>query len=299
MCFYRGTEMSYNTISKMAKITTVFAFVTIAIFSAGAVHASTESDFLSILNQERARFGKAPMVYNTNLHTAAYLHSQDMNENSYFSHTSRDGSSFANRLSDAGYTGYYSASENIAYHYGAPNAEQIFAMWKNSAPHYANMLGSFNEAGLGVYYQNGRTHYTLDMGYRPVPTAAPVVAAPPPAPATVAPAPAPTPTPAPVPVSSCVRSNPTITVSTYTSGVYTVKVRNNDNSNCGASTFSVTPALPAGLVQSPSYVTINSLAPGSTISFRVRMSGTARGTFTETARNTQAPAYLASASASY
>jgi hypothetical protein len=37
-------------------------------------------------------------------------------------------------------------------------------MWKNSTGHYANMMGDFSDAGLGVYSKNGYTYYTLDLG---------------------------------------------------------------------------------------------------------------------------------------
>jgi len=42
-------------------------------------------------------------------------------------------------------------------------------MWKNSSGHYANMMGDFNEAGLGVYSYNGLAYYTLDLGKRNIP----------------------------------------------------------------------------------------------------------------------------------
>ena len=135
--------------------------------------ASLESDFLVILNAERASLGKNPLSINSALSTAAYLHSKDMGDNNYFSHTSLDGRTFAQRITAAGYTGYYSAGENIAYHSGSADVAKVYAMWKGSAGHYANMIGDFNEAGLGVYSTRGFTYYTLDLGKRNTPTPPP------------------------------------------------------------------------------------------------------------------------------
>lgn len=125
---------------------------------------SVESDFMAMLNAERATLGKNPLSINSCLSTAAYLHSQDMAEQGYFSHTSLDGRTFDQRIIAAGYTDYVSLGENIAYAYGAPDAARVYGMWKNSTGHYANMMGDFSDAGLGVYSKNGYTYYTLDLG---------------------------------------------------------------------------------------------------------------------------------------
>jgi len=156
---------------------------------------SIERDFLAILNAERVALGKTPIVANSFLLAAAYLHSEDIAEQGYFSHTSLDGRTFDQRIIAAGYTDYVSLGENIAYAYGAPDAAKVYEMWKNSAGHYANMMGDFNEAGLGVYSKNGYTYYTLDLGKSRSPTQP-----------TPTPSPTPTvgltPTPTPIPESS-------------------------------------------------------------------------------------------------
>jgi len=128
---------------------------------------SVESDFMVALNAERATLGKNPLVINSNLSTAAYLHSKDMAEQNYFNHTSLDGRTFDQRIIAAGYTNFVSLAENIAYASGSPDAARVYDMWKNSAGHYANMMGDFNEAGLGIYSKNGYTYYTLDLGKNP------------------------------------------------------------------------------------------------------------------------------------
>ncbi len=119
---------------------------------------------MAILNAEREGLGKKPLTINSLLTSAAYLHSEDMAELNYFSHTSSDGRTFDQRIIAAGYTNYSALAENIAYAYGEPDAARVYTMWKNSSGHYANMMGDYNEVGLGVYSKNGYTYYTLDLG---------------------------------------------------------------------------------------------------------------------------------------
>lgn len=152
----------------MRKEVLLFVFSAFFLFLAvGIVSASLESDFMSLMNSERARLGKQPVYINANLSNAGYLHSKDMGDNNYFSHTSLDRRTFDQRIKNSGYVNYRALGENIAYASGSPDASLVYNMWKNSPGHYANMVsGSFNEAGLGIYSINSRTYYTLDFGSR-------------------------------------------------------------------------------------------------------------------------------------
>ena len=142
---------------------------------AAFAQTSTETDFMNIMNAQRISLGKNSLAINSSLSTAAYLHSKDMAENNYFSHTSQDGRTMVQRVTAAGYTNWTSLAENIAYCYGAPDATTVYNMWKNSPGHYANMIGDFTDAGLGVYTLNNYTYYTLDFGKSrtPIPPPAP------------------------------------------------------------------------------------------------------------------------------
>jgi hypothetical protein len=151
-------------------------FVNISGFTlAASAQTSTETDFINILNAQRTSLGENSLAINSSLSTAAYLHSKDMAENGYFSHTSLDGRTFDQRIVAAGYTNWISLAENIACYYGLPDATIIYNMWKNSSGHYANMIGDFTDAGLGVYTLNNYTYCTLDLGKSrsPVPPPAP------------------------------------------------------------------------------------------------------------------------------
>jgi cell division septation protein DedD len=178
-----------------------------------SVQASVESDFMAMLNAERVTLGKNPIIVNSCLETAAYLHSQDVAEQNYFSHTSLDGRTFDERIIAAGYTEYVSLAENIAYSSGEPDATRVYDMWKNSAGHYANMMGDFNEAGLGVYSKNGFTYYTLDLGksrnVSPAPSPSPTPSPQPSPTVAVTPTPNPTDAPSPIPTATPTDSTPT------------------------------------------------------------------------------------------
>jgi uncharacterized protein YkwD len=152
----------------VARASSILSF-SVSIKSAGEITSrqdigNVETDFLVLVNAERASLGKNSLTADSALGNAAYLHSKDMGDKNYFSHTSLDGRTFDQRIAAAGYTNYYSLGENIAYAYGLPSAAQVFAMWRNSPGHYANMIGNFKDAGLGVYTINGYTYYTLDLG---------------------------------------------------------------------------------------------------------------------------------------
>jgi uncharacterized protein YkwD len=189
-----------------------------------------QTDFLSLVNAERSSLGKNPLIANSQLESAAYLHSKDMGDNNYFDHTSQDGTTFSQRITNAGYR-WTSAAENIAMAYGSPDAAKVYAMWRNSAGHYANMIGDYADAGLGVYSIGGYTYYTLDLGRgqssptqtptasptpTPHPTATPTQTLNPTATQTPIPTPTPTPnlTPTPTPTPTAIPTpKPTATAS--------------------------------------------------------------------------------------
>src|SRR5262249_32953284 len=63
---------------------------------------------------------------NAALRSAARAHAIDMATNSYFDHNSRDGTTFAQRITAAGYT-FSAAGENLAA--ASPTAEDAMQQW--------------------------------------------------------------------------------------------------------------------------------------------------------------------------
>src|SRR5674476_820147 len=77
----------------------------------------------------------APLNWNSLLLQAASDHSTDMAQHDYFSHDSLDGKTFAERLTDVGYS-YTAAGENIAAN--DPTVESVLTHWLYSPAHCAN-----------------------------------------------------------------------------------------------------------------------------------------------------------------
>jgi uncharacterized protein YkwD len=103
--------------------------------------------------------------WNTALTTAAYGHSRDMADNNYFSHTSRDGRSFDQRITAAGYT-WSRAAENIAA--GYTSVQSVINGWMASEGHCANLMNpNFRDMGLACARNAGSRYgwyWTLNLG---------------------------------------------------------------------------------------------------------------------------------------
>jgi uncharacterized protein YkwD len=113
-------------------------------------------EFLAAVNQARSvnqicgstPYGPAPPVsWSDDLAMAAYLHSEDMALNDFFSHTGSDGSSAGQRISRQGYP-WITYGENIAV--GYPTVSSVLQGWLGSEGHCQNMMNpAFTEIGAG------------------------------------------------------------------------------------------------------------------------------------------------------
>lgn len=123
-----------------------------------------EEDVLEIVNQKRAQgadchsegmFGPAgPLTMEPSLRCAARMHSKDMVDRDFFSHTNPDGELPWDRMKKAGYGSYTNAGENIAA--GSPTAAGTMDQWMNSDGHCANIMNpDFEQIGVG-YYPGGK-----------------------------------------------------------------------------------------------------------------------------------------------
>jgi uncharacterized protein YkwD len=106
-----------------------------------------ERSLLCMANAVRSRSGLDLLIADPRLDAAARGHSTDMVARGYFSHTGLDGSSPSDRAQAAGYPG--GAGENIAAS-SRGGALTVFGLWRASAGHNANLLGSYTTTGLGV-----------------------------------------------------------------------------------------------------------------------------------------------------
>lgn len=109
-----------------------------------------------------------PLYLDMGLAEAGRYHSQDMSDNSHFSHDSSDGTSFGERVSwfytDSGMVG-----ENIAWNYSS-NWSVVIEGWMCSDGHRANIMADYNELGVGVVHE----YDTQDFGAGNIQTRSPI-----------------------------------------------------------------------------------------------------------------------------
>lgn len=174
-------------------------------------------ELFSLTNQDRTSNGLEALDDNGTLDDIAESRSDDMITNDYFSHIQLNGQYVWPTMSADGIR-YTSAGENIGWLTGyADPAAEINAMFMDSPPHRANILGAYDELGVGSWYTSDAWNYPdsgggpwtdvymftqefVQVGYSapPPPTSSGGSGAPE-APATPAPTPVPTPTPKPKP----------------------------------------------------------------------------------------------------
>lgn len=123
--------------------------------------SAVEQEELDLTNEARASAGLPALVCDEALARAARLHSQDMCDQGYFSHSSRDGRSFTDRL-DAQGASYGSAGENIAW--GQRTPSEVHSAWMGSSGHRANILGrGYRRIGIGHVDCGGSPYWTQDF----------------------------------------------------------------------------------------------------------------------------------------
>lgn len=115
--------------------------------AAARVAPSAAAQVITLVNDERAKAGCAPLVEEPHVTKAAQDYSEQMSAENFFSHTSPDGTTFDQRIKNAGYP--KPGAENIAR--GQTSAAQVMESWMNSAGHRANILNcSLKKIGVGV-----------------------------------------------------------------------------------------------------------------------------------------------------
>lgn len=115
-----------------------------------------QTDMLILVNQARAtgyicggafHSPQLPLSIHPLLENAAQGHADDMLAFNHYGHTSVDGRTLANRVTQAGYD-WRSAGENIAA--GQRSVEEVMQDWLNSAGHCANIMSpNFIHVGFG------------------------------------------------------------------------------------------------------------------------------------------------------
>ncbi|UCZ51855.1 CAP domain-containing protein [Bacillus shivajii] len=121
------------------------------------IQEGQSKQIFDMTNMIRKRHGLDPLEWDEETAFVAFLHSEDMYINDYFSHTSPTAGELKDRL-EAEYIHYQMAAENIAAKY----VDAIAAVegWLNSEGHRVNLLKEdFTHLGVGVY----RDYYTQNF----------------------------------------------------------------------------------------------------------------------------------------
>jgi uncharacterized protein YkwD len=127
-----------------------------------------EQEMLNLVNQARsssrscgsdAMPAVAKLTWSCQLRNAAKLHSKDMAEENFFSHTGSNGLSVGDRATASDYS-WNRVGENIAA--GQTSTSQVMAGWLNSPGHCINIMSAgFTEFGsaLVTATESDHSHY--------------------------------------------------------------------------------------------------------------------------------------------
>jgi uncharacterized protein YkwD len=140
---------------------------------------SLEAHVLREINAVRIAHGVRPLAPSQALSRAAAGHSRSMVSLGYFSHESKNGTPFADRVKRfyAARSRPWSVGENLAMFGGiTPRARTIVSAWLQSPSHRANLMrAGFRDAGIAIVHHptaggifGGESTWvvTLDLGQR-------------------------------------------------------------------------------------------------------------------------------------
>lgn len=121
-----------------------------------------ESAIVRVLNRTRARYGLPRLRFNRTLFRVADAHSRDLASHRMFSHSSSDGTSFADRMRRV--TRARLVGETIVEMTGRTTAQRVVRAWMNSPPHRAEILNAgFHRVGVGGARSGGWMVVTADF----------------------------------------------------------------------------------------------------------------------------------------
>ena len=128
--------------------------------------AQMEAEIRQRINEIRQENNLNLLENNEKLAQVARDYSRQMAQGNFFSHTSPDGSTPAQRVSAAGIT-YLIVGENLFRSTNAPNPVSLSVKgWMNSPGHRKNILRSaFNQTGVGIW-QDGNRFYATQLFMR-------------------------------------------------------------------------------------------------------------------------------------
>lgn len=119
------------------------------------IQAGFEKQIIDLANSVRDRYGLKRLVFCEKASSSSLKHSKDMGEKNYFDHNNIDNESPFDRMKKEDIN-YSLAGENIAA--GQINAIYAHEAWMNSLGHRKNILGDYDNIGVGVSFGG---HYKI------------------------------------------------------------------------------------------------------------------------------------------
>jgi uncharacterized protein YkwD len=122
----------------------------------------TERAVFRAINRTRRRHGLPGLRLAADLSGAAAWHSADQAVNHFLSHSSSDGTPFAQRIRRT--TNARTCGETLIEFRGHLTGRRIVRAWMHSPPHRAELLyPSFRRIGIGLARSRGETVVTADF----------------------------------------------------------------------------------------------------------------------------------------
>ena len=119
----------------------VVSLATLGITTAVGADSATEGQFLSKINASRSAAGLAPLTTNGNLQSYARSHSAEMANADKIYHST------ASQLRAAAGSGWTALGENVGR---GQSPDSLHAKFMESPGHRANILGDYNQVGIGT-----------------------------------------------------------------------------------------------------------------------------------------------------
>lgn len=128
-------------------------------------NSSLERQAFDLINQKRAMLSLPALEWSDDVAKIARLHSQNMANYKFFSHTGMDGLLVNDRADDLGIRRWQAIGENIAYNRGYENpVEFAVELWMKSPGHRENLLNSrWKESAVGVAVTEDGTYYFTEV----------------------------------------------------------------------------------------------------------------------------------------
>ncbi|MDQ3129180.1 MAG: CAP domain-containing protein [Acidobacteriota bacterium] len=120
-----------------------------------------ERQAFQLINEKRREQGLKELEWSESIAKIARLHSQNMADNKFFSHTGLDGSIVSDRADKSGLKKWRAIGENIAYNRGYKQPiEFAVERWLQSSSHKQNLLNKeWQESAVGIAVTPEGTYY--------------------------------------------------------------------------------------------------------------------------------------------